>query len=120
MDDWSNHHLVFSNPGTLADAMRTGTVDRWYKIVNDPRYQNELRRRSLSARPQAVKGPHAVKKDWSEALTSAGVAANLTAAIATLGSSDISSSSTLTVDGVTFDASPPTAGNRNHQVRSSS
>ena len=66
VDDWSNHHLVFSNPGTIADAMRTGTVDRWYRIVNDPRYQNELRRRSLSARPQAVKGPHAVKKDWSE------------------------------------------------------
>ena len=120
VDDWSTHHLVFSNPGTIADAMRSGTVERWYKIVNDPRYQNELRRRSMSARPMAATGPHAIKKDWSEALTSAAVAATLTVAISSLSSSDISGSSTLTIDGVTFDASAPTQETASIKFSSSS
>ena len=46
VDDWSFHHLVFSNPGTLADAMRTGTVDRWSKIV-----QTRATRRTAEAQP---------------------------------------------------------------------
>jgi hypothetical protein len=39
VDDWSTHHLGFSNPGTFQDAEANGTVDRWLRIVNDPRYQ---------------------------------------------------------------------------------
>jgi len=53
VDDWSFHRLVFSHPGTVADAMRNGTVEKWNKIVNDPRYQMELRRRSLAQTLQA-------------------------------------------------------------------
>ncbi len=34
--DWSHRHVVFSNPGTEADAIKRGTHDRWLKIVNDP------------------------------------------------------------------------------------
>ena len=36
--DWSHRHLIFSNPGTEAEAIANGTHDRWLKIVNDPRY----------------------------------------------------------------------------------
>jgi len=37
-DDWTHHHIVFSNPGTEAEAIKNGTHDRWLSIVNDPRY----------------------------------------------------------------------------------
>ena len=37
-DDWTHHHLVFSNPGTEEEAIRNGTHDQWLKTVNDPRY----------------------------------------------------------------------------------
>ena len=128
VDDWSHHHLVFSSPGTLGDAVRTGTVDKWYKIISDTRYQMQQRRRSLGRRPVVAvpdfaaqtdiwspssKGPpgilngkQALKKDWNTNLGSS-AAASLTGVIGTL-SGGISGTSTLTVDGVTFDASPPT------------
>ncbi len=51
VEDWSHHHLVFSNPGTYADALKNGTVDKWYKITNDPRYKMQQRRRSMGQRP---------------------------------------------------------------------
>ena len=37
-DDWTHHHIVFSNPGTEQEAIQNGTHDRWLAIVNDPRY----------------------------------------------------------------------------------
>ena len=37
-EDWSHHHLVFSDPGTEEDAIRNGTHDRWSRVVNDPRF----------------------------------------------------------------------------------
>src|SRR5208283_4234588 len=75
---------------------------------NDPRYQNEQRRRNLVQSPQWRIATTSPIRDWSEPLTSAGVAATLTAALATPNSSTVGSSSTLTVDGVTFHASAPT------------
>ena len=39
VDDWSHHHVVFSNPGSREDAVRNGTLDRWLKITNSARYQ---------------------------------------------------------------------------------
>ncbi len=56
IDDWSTHHVVFSNPGTEEDAIRKGTYDTWLNMVNDPRYISRQFRgsRSLPAqRPQA-------------------------------------------------------------------
>jgi hypothetical protein len=44
--DWSNHHLVFSNPGAEEDAIANGTHDRWLSIVNDPRYILQQMKRS--------------------------------------------------------------------------
>ena len=37
-DDWTHHHIVFSNPGAEDEAIKNGTHDRWLRIVNDPRY----------------------------------------------------------------------------------
>jgi hypothetical protein len=39
VEDWSTHHVVFSNPGTLEDAQRNGTEEHWWRIVSDPRYR---------------------------------------------------------------------------------
>jgi hypothetical protein len=45
-EDWSHHHLVFSNPGTEADAIKDGSYPEWVRITNDPRYiMQQLKRR---------------------------------------------------------------------------
>ena len=48
-DDWSHHHLVFSNPGTEQDAIRNGRDEQWHRIVNDPRYVIHQLKRGLPA-----------------------------------------------------------------------
>src|SRR5580658_4320071 len=47
--DWITHHVVFSNPGTREQAIKNGTLDRWLKIVNDPRYIMQQEERALMA-----------------------------------------------------------------------
>ena len=47
--DWSTRHLVFSNPGTEADAKKNGTYAQWLKVTNNPRYLMQEKRRSASA-----------------------------------------------------------------------
>jgi hypothetical protein len=43
VDDWSIRRLVFSNPGTVADAMRKGTVENAHTTERTPsRPQNRL------------------------------------------------------------------------------
>ena len=49
IQDWTTHHVVFSDPGTASDAIREGQYDRWLRIVNDPRYLMQQRRRSIQA-----------------------------------------------------------------------
>lgn len=136
-EDWSHHHLVFSNPGTEEAAVANGTHDRWLSIVNDPRYiiQQLMRRAALGPAatdiaiieetaqaedaasaeriaaaqdptPAAKSKKSKISKDWSTNLGS-GTAATLTGVVGALNSSSISGSSTLAVDSVTFDASPP-------------
>lgn len=39
VEDWTYHHVVFSNPGTLEDAIKNGRGERWERIVSDPRYR---------------------------------------------------------------------------------
>jgi hypothetical protein len=50
-DDWTHHHIVFSNPGTEAEAIKNGTHDRWLRIVNDPRYQLQQLQRGQGTAP---------------------------------------------------------------------
>jgi hypothetical protein len=133
VDDWTHHHLVFSDPGTREDAVKRGKLEKWQEITNEPRYQLQQAKRTFGTRPVVADpdlgfGPggswdrnpiprrgrpplsifgDGVKKDWSTPLGS-GAAGSVTAPIGSL-SGNISSSSTFTVDGVTFDASAPTA-----------
>jgi hypothetical protein len=100
-DDWSHHHLVFSNPGTAADALAQGRFEQWYRIVNDPRYimqqmkRNPIQRAlgpapdfaTLAARlsapvgdwwpirkppPPTPRNPRALKEDWNVSLGAGG------------------------------------------------
>ena len=58
-DDWSHHHVVFSNAGTEQDAIKNGTHEQWLKVVNDPRYVMQQLRRNLP-----VQGPAAVDANY--------------------------------------------------------
>ena len=49
-DDWSHHHLIFSDPGTSEQAARTGALDRWRRITNDPRYVLQRQKRDAAAK----------------------------------------------------------------------
>jgi hypothetical protein len=40
-EDWSHHHLVFSNPGSFQDAEANGNFERWSEIVGSVRYQQQ-------------------------------------------------------------------------------
>src|ERR1700722_1958941 len=111
--DWSHHHVVFSNPGTDEKAVQNGTVDKWLKITNHPRYTIQQHRQSRASAPSALsnisfpptfptpdnpRGGHKdakIEKDWS--VTLSGAAASLTGTVGAL-SGGISGSSTLTVD----------------------
>ena len=53
VDDWTHHHLVFSNPGTAAEAIKNGTIEQWYSVTHDPRYQLQQFKRSLTQRAVA-------------------------------------------------------------------
>ena len=100
VDDWSFHHLVFSNPGTFADAMKNGNFREWNKILNDPRFHmQQMKRNAVSGRefspttnaangmedffrirrppPPTRKETRTLERDWSASLGSAGVAADM-------------------------------------------
>ena len=130
-DDWSHHHLVFSDPGTAAAALAQGRIEHWYKITNDPRLRMQqmkhslaqrelsaaptfaaiaaqLSARSLSAQANSV-GPTAIKRqtlkrDWS--MNMGAIAASRTGTVTSNGATG---SSTVTVDGQVLTASAPTA-----------
>jgi hypothetical protein len=54
VDDWSFHHLVFSNAGTAADALAQGRFEQWYRTVNDPRYIMQQMKRNPDLRAMAT------------------------------------------------------------------
>lgn len=49
-DDWSHHHVIFSDPGTAEQAARSGTLDRWQRLTNDPRYVLQREKRDAAAK----------------------------------------------------------------------
>jgi len=87
VDDWTHHHVFFSDPGTQMDAVMNGRRDEWQRIVNDPRYRLQLikRRAALTARTDGPTpldsdetqdgGP--MKRDWSVTLGTSGVSVAL-------------------------------------------
>ena len=44
--DLVHHHVIFSPTGTVDEALRNGTYDRWLKIANEPRYAMQQLKRS--------------------------------------------------------------------------
>jgi hypothetical protein len=56
VDDWTTHHLIFSNPGTAVEALAQGRVAQWYRTITDPRYVMQQMKRNpappASATPQ--------------------------------------------------------------------
>jgi hypothetical protein len=128
IDDWTHHHLVFSNPGTAADPVKNGRYEHWYNITHDPRYQLQQLKRShplpsvapadfasrlaaaMATKPSPVPKPirdpkpkgNPIKEDWSVDL-------NGPSAVGTITSNNGSSSSSVTIGNTTLNASPPTA-----------
>ncbi len=76
--DWTHHHVVFSDPGSYGDAMATGTLKEWNAITHDPRYLMQQAIRNAGAGDAAgIDESAAVKqtartrrtrlhRDWSE------------------------------------------------------
>ena len=65
-DDWTHHHVVFSDPGTERDAILNGKHDEWQRIVNDPRYVMQQLKRHAPA-----EGPSADAVAWMNSLARA-------------------------------------------------
>ncbi|MGD0221696.1 MAG: hypothetical protein ABSF71_05120 [Terriglobia bacterium] len=57
MDDWTHHHVVFSNPGTAAEALGKGHFTEWYRTVTDPRYTVQQMKRAGRASASVSSGP---------------------------------------------------------------
>ena len=94
--DWTTHHVIFSNPGSEEQAIQQGTHDRWLKIVTNPRYIQQQQRRSklpdaestsISRAPAKKRPKNLVTKDWSEDLGPYGVGIGNFPAIYTTGAS---------------------------------
>ena len=130
VDDWSHHHMIFSNPGTQADAVKAGRLEQWQKITSDPRYHLQQTKRSMGPRPvlndfdpgtdwgwQKHWGTHhdkkptpsnnAMEKDWNETL-GGGVSGVSTVAAPVPGTNITGGTSKVTIDLQAFTASAPT------------
>ncbi len=72
VDDWTHHRLMFSDPGTLADAARHGAVDKWMKVTNDPRFRLQQSKQQGAAhgrsdfREETRRDRHGERHDSSE------------------------------------------------------
>jgi len=81
-DDWTHHHLIFSNPGSFVDAAIHGRYEQWARVMSDPRYtMQQIKRGAIPASPFAPRpdpsnprmpprifaasGDNSIKQDWS-------------------------------------------------------
>ncbi len=62
VDDWSAHHVTFSNPGTEQEAIHAGRHEQWQKITSDPRYRMQIKKRDMGTLP-ATLDPNLVTAD---------------------------------------------------------
>src|ERR1035437_1516185 len=144
--DWSHHRLIFSNPGSFAEAMKNGTVEKWNRVMNDPRFKMQQIRRSLTQRALAAAPDFAARtailssfgqiaanpiarrpipklgqpigKDWNMALGPIS-GATLTANVgSTIDVTTLPNGSTFSLDSVTFTANPPTSESQTLTVNS--
>lgn len=50
-EDWTHHHVVFSDPGTIDTALKNGSYSGWRNVVTDPRFDLQRKRRSSGVKP---------------------------------------------------------------------
>ena len=75
VDDWTHHHLIFSNPGTFTEAIAQGRYTQWYRTVSDPRFaMQQLKRNRHQGPPNEAAAPH---RDWAFSLGGGTVAENM-------------------------------------------
>ena len=76
--DWTHRHVIFSNPGTFADATRNGSFVKWYRTVTDPRFNLQVQKRAPRTgphRPIWRREPDSLQGDWNVTLKASGAAA---------------------------------------------
>lgn len=55
VDDWTHHHVVFSNPGTMENATNNDAYENWHRIVTDPRYRIQWIKRYGAFSQEAIR-----------------------------------------------------------------
>jgi hypothetical protein len=63
VDDWSHHHVIFSDPGSEEDAIANGRHEAWQRIFNNSRYQMQQFRR-YAKREQPTENSDFNKNGW--------------------------------------------------------
>jgi len=84
VDDWTHHHLVFSNPGTYEQAIAQGSYTKWINIQYDTRFILQQMKMNavgnsggtMQTHPIAMipKPNSIVRRDWSVSLGTGSVA----------------------------------------------
>jgi hypothetical protein len=122
VEDWSTHHLVFSNPGSPVEAMSRGSLDRWIRVVNDPRYVMQQLRRSATVQPPVIHRPppqpppppphrlHPMQRDWSMNMAIVGSqTGTVSGAVSTAAGQTITITNTADASSITLTATPTVA-----------
>jgi hypothetical protein len=66
IEDWSTHHVVFSNPDTFEQATKTRPFLEWYRALSDPRYRFAQDRRNADRLRRAGGADVAPKDDFED------------------------------------------------------
>jgi hypothetical protein len=76
--DWTHRHLIFSQPGSFAEAVKNGSFLQWYRTVTDPRFtlQQWLRAPHGPSRPRPLES-NLLQRDWTVSLNNNGIVAGL-------------------------------------------
>ncbi len=79
-DDWTHHHIIFSDPGTKENAIQNGNYEHWLKVQTDPRFQMQQKKRQSAPAPESYQIGEAAglgqsPSDWNVSLGTGGVAA---------------------------------------------
>ena len=80
VDDWTHHHVIFSNPGTMTEAIAQGRYEQWHRTVNDPRYVMQWMKHNHSPLPRfqdPFRNSAAPHRDWAFSLGNGTVAENM-------------------------------------------
>jgi hypothetical protein len=59
VEDWSSHHLIFSNPGSYEQAITNGTYSKWINLRYNNRFiMQQARRRTEAVSTSGFSGPN--------------------------------------------------------------